>query len=569
MSRKHMSGAICVAASLGSGAALAGPAANLELVAMHGDAAGGGVIFGFSHTMLGGGSRIAYRSPISGVVTGSPALFLRGSGLVPAEEMGGSGAVAPDLNGTISNISPAIAAASSRVAFYSDLTGTADGFNDNSAIFRSAGGSPQLISREGQSAAGNGEFLTWTVPLINDSGNVAFTAILRDTAAGELDNRAIYLGDASDALNEIVREGDASPDGNGFFLFLDYPALNNANEVSFRADLRDTASGALDNAGLFRGTTGGVDALVRKGDAAPDANGTFDFFSSQSMDGNGDVAFYAELAGTASGDVDDSGVFVATGALVAQIAREGAPEPGGNGEFAFFYDPVIVGGYVVFAAELRNTAAGDDDNYGVYRHDGVTLELVLRKGDSAPGTTGGVFIDTCDPIVSANGQVAVIGDVDVIDGVEDGVWATTPSGALVPVVVVGDSLEVAPGIELEVWGAQHVSHFYGYLSGGEDGHCAFDADGRLALRVTFTDWTRAVYIAQLPITLCAEDCEPPQGDHDVTVADVMAIVTAFGTTGESRFDVAPVNVDHTIGDEVVSVRDIVAAITAYGPCTGN
>ncbi|MBX3744947.1 MAG: hypothetical protein KF833_06520 [Verrucomicrobiae bacterium] len=62
---------------------------------------------------------------------------------------------------------------------------------------------------------GTGRFAQFLSPTLNDLGKVAFFATLDGTTSPG-DNEGIYLGDTN-ALVQIVREGQAAPDGNGFF----------------------------------------------------------------------------------------------------------------------------------------------------------------------------------------------------------------------------------------------------------------------------------------------------------------------------------------------------------------
>ncbi len=57
------------------------------------------------------------------------------------------------------------------------------------------------------------------------------------------------------------------------------------------------------------------------------------------------------------------------------------------------------------------------------------------------------------------------------------------------------------------------------------------------------------------------DCSPAGGDGRVSVADLLAALTSFGT-GPSPCDTQPINPDGTLGDGVVSLGDILAIISS-------
>jgi hypothetical protein len=75
--------------------------------------------------------------------------------------------------------------------------------------------------------------------------------------------------------------------------------------------------------------------------------------------------------------------------------------------------------------------------------------LVARRGDSAPGVSGGAtFSDLHNPGLNTAGQIAFRADLTGtgIDGTNDrGIWATDSTGTLQLVARRGDPIEVAPG----------------------------------------------------------------------------------------------------------------------------
>ena len=77
-------------------------------------------------------------------------------------------------------------------------------------------------------------------------------------------------------LRQLVRRGDATPDGNGVYDQFLRPALNENGQVSFGAFLSNTSGGSGDNRGIFRadGLTAPVQ-LVRQAAPAPDGDGSF------------------------------------------------------------------------------------------------------------------------------------------------------------------------------------------------------------------------------------------------------------------------------------------------------
>jgi hypothetical protein len=129
------------------------------------------------------------------------------------------------------------------------------------------------VSQPGYDYIGGG------TPMLNDVGQVAFIAHID---ADEKTDDGIFVGDGS-SLVQVARSGDAPPDGNGQFDKLggsdeNTIGLNNHGQVVFQGYLRNTAGGVKDNNGIFRWNGDIVEQLAREGQLAPDGNGRFSGF---------------------------------------------------------------------------------------------------------------------------------------------------------------------------------------------------------------------------------------------------------------------------------------------------
>src|SRR5688572_5149689 len=84
----------------------------------------------------------------------------------------------------------------------------------------------------------NGSFRVFTVPgsnspMLNDNGQASFIGVLDATASGLSDNTGIFRGNGS-ALTQVVREGQSAPDGNGVYSTFSIPAINNSGQIAFQ-----------------------------------------------------------------------------------------------------------------------------------------------------------------------------------------------------------------------------------------------------------------------------------------------------------------------------------------------
>jgi hypothetical protein len=278
---------------------------------------------------------------------------------------------------------------------------------------------------------GNGSFSSFSGTILNDAGQVAFWAELEGTSGGSADGKGFFRGSGG-ALTQIARRSQAAPDGNGILgtLFLGV-ALNNAGEVAFTADLSDTSGGVLDNRGIFRGSGGALTQIARKGQAAPDGNGSVSYLTDWQPELNdaGQAAFYASLIDTTGGTTDDSGIFRGSGGAVALIAREGQVAADNNGSFSSFSNNsgfvtrlnLNDAGVVAFSAALGGTCG--PGNGGIFVGDGEEIAQVVLHGDTLAG--GIVSSANMSPYSDINLFGQVVYEASFAGGGE-GVFVFTP-----------------------------------------------------------------------------------------------------------------------------------------------
>ncbi len=243
---------------------------------------------------------------------------------------------------------------------------------------------------------GDDFFFSFNSIRLNNPGQVFFGSVL-NTIGGET---GYYLGD-SETINEVVRENQIEPDGNGQFDELPNwdaagfatvggVSLNDNGQVGFFAELTNTNGGTSDNAGIYRYGSGAISLRVRKGQFVPGGNGLFsDLESELVMNNAGNIAFIAGLSNTTAGASDNSGIYrVSVGSPVVMV-RENQVVPGGNGEFAGFdsdVNDIFINdaNQVAFEAILRDTNGGESDNSGIFRGAGGTPATIMREGQATP-----------------------------------------------------------------------------------------------------------------------------------------------------------------------------------------
>jgi hypothetical protein len=374
---------------------------------------GNGTLSGFTTSFgtrfsLNNAGQVAILAGISGTSGGNADNlgYYRGTG-GSLTQMARLGQPAPGGNGTLSgfdDLSAPLLNDSGAIAYRVNLSGTSGGSADNTGIYLSSGTSQVQIAREAQSAPdGNGTFSQLDGYVLNNAGSVLFRGNLTGTSGGSSDNSGLFRGNGG-GLTQIARRGQVIPGGSGTLGILQSFQMNDLGTVAFRSDLNGT-SGA-DNQGVYRGNGGSLTQIVRKGQLAPDGNGTLDNFISVEINNAGTVGFYATLAGTAQ----DSGIFRGTGGSLTQIAREGQLAPGGNGmlglvHFAYSMNET---GTVAFTSPLTGTSGGSTDDRGIFASDGIEMVQVVRKGDAISGSTVTAISDTSRPSMNNAGQVTYV-----------------------------------------------------------------------------------------------------------------------------------------------------------------
>ncbi len=242
-----------------------------------------------------------------------------------------AGQSAPDASGTFTPINLPAINDLGQVAFFPEVI-----TNSNPIVIvellRADGSTITQVVRDGDPAPDhNGTFDLFTTlnvvraPALNASGEIAFVAALAGvTGPG---TKGIFRAADPDHVVQIVRRADQTPDANGSFLDFDFGgfdpvAFNDAGQAAFLATLTATSGGSADNMGIFRGDGTTLVRVVRKGQSAPDADGSFAVLDQPAINAAGQVAFHATLGGTTKTE----GIFLYDDLKgLIQVVRQGDP----------------------------------------------------------------------------------------------------------------------------------------------------------------------------------------------------------------------------------------------------
>ncbi len=185
---------------------------------------------------------------------------------------------------------------------------------------------------------------------LNDLDQVAFTAVVTLNGVAR---QGLYLADGG-TVQRLVQQGDPAP-GGGTFRGVASRVLNDLGEVMFSADI-NVGTSVTD--GIFLYSGGAITKVVRRGDPAP-GGGTFVDYSLGSFSLN-DVGQAVFIGAVDFGDgLRHQGLFLLAGGTITKILGGSDPIPGGtlrpcfgsvdlnnSGQLAFMSADCVVGGYI-------------------------------------------------------------------------------------------------------------------------------------------------------------------------------------------------------------------------------
>lgn len=283
-------------------------------------------------------------------------------------------------------VTPLGATGASYNSFGFNLAGQASVYTGSAVRHVDPSGSTTTIAFSGQSLPGGvGSFANVYGVSMNDSGEHAFLA----TLFGPQDNNeGVYKGDGT-TLFEIAREGQASPTGIGVYESFGSEQINNSGRVAFAAILRGAGG---DDTGLFaKDADGTAFELMRSGHAAP-GGGVFiysDLWGAMSQNSAGHVAFAAKVAGD---DGSHTGIYTSDNGELSKIVRAGDPTSDGNREFESVSGSLAFSDNDAIAFVASTINADDqvpsDPRVSLFYFDSARgLIEVVRTGDALLGST--------------------------------------------------------------------------------------------------------------------------------------------------------------------------------------
>jgi hypothetical protein len=437
------------------------------------------------------------------------------------------------------------------------------------AIVRDRGSGLEVVVVDGHRLSGGQGQLTdlastaaQLLPATNPGGDVLFNAEV-GPVGGCCPVEGLFLHDESAGrIRTIVKAGDPAPNGNGSLFVNQFgqPVLNGMGQVAFAATIAGAVGGLGNGAGIFRGDGQALTRIVRTGQIPPAGGGSFDLLTLPSMNGQGDVAF---LAGISNGE---GGVYRGDGGALVEIARTGTPlVPGWDLRSLTQRSSLSVNdaGQVAIYAQLESSSSCCPDS--VVLADGSTAELIAIEGGSLDVAAGIIPSIESNLALNDQGQVLFTGSEALFRGTSDGLTPIASRGDHVPGTVAG-TFEVLEGLTFTINDDGDVLFIAGFMNGGllELGLFYFsDTTGLLPPLVQTGSLIDGGAVRQIDL-LGADQVVHREGEP--TGLDAEGDGTFFFRLWDDRKGIAKVQVCHATEDEVLLSGGGIASPQTFEAC---
>ena len=448
---------------------------------------------------------------------------------------------------------------SGQIAFFGHLP-TPTVFNAReSSLYMGTIGSAMPVATIGQTAPGTQAVysqMDLSSPLLNDSGQIAYRAILSDG------NTGLFAG-SPNAPTAIAIAGQPSPVAGATFSSVGRPVFVGHGQISFSSALSGSGY-SPNNWVLWAGSLQSPSVVAAQGTAAPGFDGrnlyaqtdysAFPSFPAYgiappSMNRSGQLVFATPLVDAATNSPAGGAVFYGTTASVTPILRPGDvvdPRLPTVKTWAFGNPVINDSGQIAVGAALSPSFPRSLSGYDtIYTGKPGNFSPVAYAGAPVPGRPGQQISTFFDPLISNNGQIVFralyanggasgLFETDGSGGLKSlaldgnstygpgdpyfqfeingqgqvaflfqtsqgkGLWATDPAGNVQKIAMVGDVVDTDGGSlktirDVAMMAYEPAGYAYHQVSAP-----SFNDNGLLAYSVTFTDGSDAVYVAMLP-----------------------------------------------------------------------
>jgi hypothetical protein len=277
----------------------------------------------------------------------------------------------------------------------------------------------RTVALMGQHAPGlpnDTSFLSFGVPSLNSSGQVSFSGTLtgppRDIST--LNNTGIWT-EGMGSLALLARENDPAAGATAGQLYNDFnaisPNISDSGDVAWLSSQRAPAS-SLAIPTIWSGNVGTLIMHTSVGSGAPGLPAGITIAAINEppvINSQGDVAYRARIAGPGVDITNQWALWKTNGGPLELLVRQGDPAPGTSVNFATLW---VVrfndAGQVGISADLTSIDSGTQPQSGLWLSNGNALELQVKDFSLAPGVAGAEFnISQSTPLLlNSSGQFA-------------------------------------------------------------------------------------------------------------------------------------------------------------------
>jgi hypothetical protein len=313
------------------------------------------------------------------------------------------------------------------------------------------------------------------------------------------DDKSLWLMALEEAPVAVALAGEPAPGTDPDVLFASFsaPVVNDSGAVAFHAQLE--GPGSAPSAGVWwREPGGALLPVVRNGDPAPGASsGTLHSAGIQDLGDSNALALRGSIAVEGEVSFDDEAIWTGHPGDLHVAVREGDAAPTGvPGEIfrEVGYDVSIDAAERVAFDALLEASAGTRDS--LWRADDLgQLELLLVAGEPLDGGSRARIAEIGETAVSDDGAVASRVLTRAGDRWQErsALLYLAPSGERVVPFAPGDRIQVRPGDRRRVRNV--------YLGEGAHqriGRRALSESGQVAVLVEFANETQAIAVVTVP-----------------------------------------------------------------------
>jgi hypothetical protein len=294
-------------------------------------------------------------------------------------------------------------------------------------------------------------FSTLNSPRLSDSGHAAYSGQVKFAGSHLL--TGLWRWNRSSGSAVLAKTTTAAPGTTANFVGVSWPgSINDTGTVLFNGELDSSTGfnyGSSDDTGLWLGTPGAVQLVVKSGDVAPGyaSNVNIELIGQFVLNDAGDVAFKTMVAGPSG--FRENALYEASQGVLTRIAYQGMSAPGAGAGATFVApQPVNINnnGAILFTSEVMRSCSETCPTKGLWiAQSGTIVPILLNKSGPLPGLPSNFDLAEVGS-VAVNDLDQVVFQCTVFNGNNyNAVFGWTEQDGVFPIALPGAQFEVSLG----------------------------------------------------------------------------------------------------------------------------